>query len=367
MIVVTDYYIDELKQLIKLHLASQGKNPEKFKSLLHQITSDEQGDLNSWALQWEEEGDRYYRRGEKEEAMMCYNFGRFPFSNSKDRLQSHQKCIEVFKEINPFENGLKRVEIDHQDTTIPVYVSGEWTKDTPLFLVMGGIVSIKEQWGVLLQKGKKLGYAVCVSEFPSVGENPLEYNVDSYQYVHAILNQLSMGKKELKAVLMGISFSGELMIKTAATRDDILGVICSGSPIQTFFEDKEWKSQIPETTWRTLEYLCKENRAQLTRTLEHFSIGKTTLQRIKSPIKYIACIDDDIVPPAEVEHLKEQITDLEVIMLKDIHGGLNSMPLIKKYIPLSLIEFKRGKKNLLAILLRKVVKRLAKKHQAIIQ
>ena len=368
MIAETINYLDELKDLIKLHLTSQGENPEDYQKLLDSITKDSHEGTNSWANQWIKKGDKYYDQGDKNNAMMCYNFGRFPFINNHPRSYAHEKCIHVFEEIYlQNKKGARRVYIKYKDLRIPVYLSGQWKEKKPLLLVMGGIVSIKEQWGVLLEKGKKLGYAVCVCEFPSVGENQLSYTEDSYMFIHAILDQLSEEKEKLKAALMGISFSGELMLKTAATRGDILGVLCSGSPIKEFFVDNNWQKQVPLTTIKTLEHLCGLEVKDLYHQLNRFAIEEKLLKNIKAPIKYICSTLDDIIPPAEAIYLKNNIREAEILELDDVHGGLNSMSLIKKYIPMSLVEFKKGKKNIVTLLLRSIVSRSVKKHKSTIQ
>ena len=360
-------YVKELKSLILLHLQSQSENPEDYKSMLDKIKTDEHADPASWTNQWVKKGNLYYNEGQMKKAITCFNFARFPFINHKDRANAHQRCVQVFNELMVTEkSGIKRVIVKHDQQEIPVYHSGEWKAGTPLLIVMGGIVSIKEQWSNILEKGKKLGYSVCVAEMPSVGENPLTYSADSYRFIGSIMNQIIGNKPSdnLKAVLFGISFSGELMLKYAATDNRILGVICSGSPINHFFTNPNWFENVPETTTRTLAHMTKTNGQYLEEHLQDFVIKEEVFGKIEAKTKYIACRNDDIVPFEEAMYLKMKKADTELLILDDIHGGLNSMALIQKYIPLSLSEFKNGKSHPISFLFRMITKRFLKKFNA---
>lgn len=341
-------YLQELKELIILHINSQGIKDKSLINLVNSVKTDDQTE-NSWGNLWLKKGDEYVKESRLNEALSCYIFGRFPYVYGDNRRRSHIKCIELFKRI--YKVGIKDFKtkiIFHKNLKIPVYLSGEWMEGKPLLLVMGGIISIKEQWGQFLKIGKKLGYTTCLAEFPSVGQNPLIYDKDSYLYINSILDQLSQGNINLKAVLCGISFSGELMIKSAIHNKNSIGIICSGSPVSNFFSDPKWIYSVPITTIKTLKYISKtEKNESLFDKIKDFKICNDDLKKINIPIRYIACSKDNIVPPSEAQLIKNFIKDSEYLMLNDIHGGPWSMKLIKMYIYINLCKFNGKDKGIL--------------------
>ena len=358
-------YLEELKDLIRLHLASQGEQPEKYNSLLGTITSDTEGDEHSWANQWIRQGDLFSKQRDKRRALLCYNFGRFPFVNGPDRAKAHQKCVNLFQFTRVDNNNIRKVRVPvGEDREMPVYTSGKWSKRTPLLLVIGGIVSIKEQWGDMLTAGSKLGFAVCVAEFPSVGENPLKYDAASYSYLRLILDHLAQGEQDLNVYMVGISFSGELVIKLAAEDQRVKGIICSGCPVLKFFQDAQWWEVVPETTKRTLAHLmgCEEER--VFSTLQSFTISNATLKKVNIPVNYIACRKDDIVPFEEAAILSSRLQHIRVLELNDHHGGPNSMPLIKKFIPMSLMEVTKGKWHPLTLAFKLMISAMLGRYKA---
>ena len=114
---------------------------------------------------------------------------------------------------------VQRLEFDPPDGKIACWASGlDEKRRRPLLLVMGGIVSVKEQWAPLLPKLRRMGFAAVVTELPGVGENTCAYHPESWRLLPHLLDRLSGSAGTDDASLLALSFSGHLALR-AATED----------------------------------------------------------------------------------------------------------------------------------------------------
>lgn len=356
------YSIHELKHLIELHIAAQNVPFEVFAPALAAIDHDGEPGSGDWATEWSLLGQELLADGKPEAALQAFNFGRFPFIDGEARRDAHQRCVSLFQSwILAKRPGIQRQMVSFAGNEFPVYVSGKPGPKRPLLLVIGGIVSIKEQWYRSLLDGTKLGFAVCVAEFPGVGENPLSYTPENAAYIGAIVDALCGEDRDVSVYCVAISFSGHLALLHASSDPRIRGLILSGTPAHTFFRCPDWWLQVPATTLATLSHLTGEPLPDLAQRMQRYALSIAQLSSIAIPVRHITAQRDEIVPAADAAFLLQHLPQAEELRLDDIHGAPHCMPLIKKYIPYSLLVLSGRSRGLFGWLLRLAVGRESRK------
>ena len=119
------------------------------------------------------------------------------------------------------------------DGTFAYYATGVARGVTgPVLVVLGGIISPKEQWAPLMRMSGRLQMPVVVTEMPGVGENRTRYTPASAAELSALLDDL---RAEHGAYVLGMSFGGHLALRCAAVDPRIHGIATVGAPIDGFF------------------------------------------------------------------------------------------------------------------------------------
>lgn len=349
--------IEEIKGLIRLHIATQAVNQQEFLAVLDEVRDGNGAGPHSWVGEWSRLGESLVDRGKLIEAVQAFNFARFPFVDGPERQTALERCIEVFAAFRELGcPDARRVEIECRGVNVPIYVRGVPATGVPLVVVMGGIVSLKEQWYRTLLDGPKLGFAVAVADFPGVGENPLLLEHSSCAYLGSILDYFERQTPELAAIVVAISFSGQLALRQAARDRRIRGVITAGAPLRHFFTDAAWFRDVPETTKRTLVRVCGVTREALFEHLGELAVGEEELERIDVPVHNIVSLRDDIVPAADALYLERHVRQLSVLRLDDIHGAPHFVGAVRKYIALGLVRIGFPKRRWLGRVLAALVR-----------
>lgn len=335
--------VDELKELIRLHILTQDVDRKAFRAVLDRIETDGDGPA-SWVAQWESEGDRQRAAGRLIDAMQCYNFARFPVIDSRARALAHDKCLAAWRSWAAASRApIERLLVNGDGGQVPIHVSTAAGPDRPWLFVMGGIVSLKEQWYRTLADGRKLGFRVAVADFPGVGENPLVYRASSHRLISAVIDRLHAQGRAAPVYVAGISFAGHLAIQCALEDPRVSGIIASGSPLRQFFTDASWWPRVPGTTRRTLSHLCRKPPGELWPHLAGFAVDEAALRRLTIPICYIASRRDEIVPFAEAALLRAAAPHARVVTFDDVHGAPHHIRSIRKLIPLELLRMNRSR------------------------
>jgi len=346
-------YLNELKNLIMLHVQSQQLDKSKCLSVINRIQREEGNEQGSWTYEWMSLGNDYLHNNQKLAAVQCYNFARFPYVDANARKRAYVKCVTVFtKWINEQRTTIERRTIYFEEEKIPIYVSGFDIQKRPLLIVIGGIVSIKEQWHKFLLDGPRLGLSVIVAECPGVGENPLTYDHKSYRMIGALMDAFSDQADVDHTYFVGMSFGGALGIKYALEDSRICGITTVGAPLKYFYIDSDWFRKVPDTTKKTLAHLCKVDQEDLFSTIQSFVIDDGEAQKLTMPLHYIFSRQDEIIPLTEKQYLKNNVSQLELIEFDDVHGSPHHMGEIQKYIPLSIMRQHKGKFTFLKWVLR---------------
>jgi esterase FrsA len=346
-------FIEECKQFAVLHARSQQLSEQDWNDVLTRIHHDDTEEPGNWTDEWLRLGDRYRNEGKKAEAYQCYNLARFPYVRSTLGSTALKRCVETFREwVAESGKAVQYRSFTHQGQSVPFYLSGLTAPDRPLLLVIGGIVSLKEQWSPFLFLGPKLGFTVAVIECPGVGENPLVYTENAHQMISAVLDSLAGEVNVDETYFVGMSFGGQLGIAAALVDARIRGITTVGAPLHHFYQDRDNWDRLPRITRLTLAHLCRIPEDRLFEPLQRFAFEAAQLRKLTVPLHYVLSLRDEIIPQREKEFLLHSVEDLELMEFDDVHGSPNHLGEIQKYIPLSVLRQQNSKRVLLKGLLR---------------
>ncbi|MFC4497385.1 alpha/beta hydrolase [Streptomyces ovatisporus] len=316
-------HLQELKEFARLHARGQGMRPAHAAHVLEQITNDTPGDPRSWARVWTAQGDVSARRGDLLDACRHYALARFPYHEGSDRRRAQELCVSAFDEWRREMRDIERLEFRHPDGDIVCWATGlDDKRPRPLLLVMGGIVSVKEQWAPLLPKLRRLGFAAVVGELPGVGENTCAYHPGSWRLLPFLLDRLAGRARTGDSSLMALSFSGHLALRAAAEDARIRRVLTVGAPVAQFFTDAQWWPRVPRITVETLHRLTGvPNPGELRSLLGEFALTGDVIDALRIPVRYVASSRDEIIPAGEHTLLQQAPGDVRVKVFDDVHGS----------------------------------------------
>jgi esterase FrsA len=311
----------ELKQHVVVHARGQKMAPEHYRAVLAAIRDDGEGP-GSWTAEWVAAGDRLEREGRLLEAGRHYAMARFPFVDGPGRRAAHERAVAVFDRWRQGVPGLERLDVPLPDGTARCWIGGtSTTSPRPLLLIMGGIVTIKEQWAPMLARADQLSLAGVVAELPGVGENTLRYDRDSPRMLSSILDALADRADVSRTYALAMSFSGHLALRAAADDPRIRGVVTTGAPISGFFTDTDWQQRVPRITTDTLAHLTDAEPAKVYAEIHDWALSAETMAGLRIPVHYAASRRDEIIPPGETGLLRRHLRDLHLIEKDDGHGS----------------------------------------------
>ncbi|MET8780122.1 alpha/beta hydrolase [Nocardia sp. NPDC004654] len=316
--------VNELKQFAGVH--ARGQQIPNYDKILDRIHHDGEGS-GSWVGEWIRAAEKLASRNLHLEASRHYTMARFPFVDGPARQYALEAGVMEFDRW--------RVSEEHHIYPLDLTVgSGQFrcwttglstTKPRPLLLIMGGIVTTKEQWAPLLARLGKFGIAAIVTELPRVGENSLCYDSHSWRMLSSLLDAVADRADVSRTYAMNLSFSGHLALRCATEDPRVCGVITVGAPITEFFKDRQWQSKVPDLTLNTLAYLTEIPRADLGNALSDWALSADQIAALNIPVSYVASTQDEIIPPSEVRFLRKHARDLQVLVHEDVHGAPHHM------------------------------------------
>lgn len=295
--------VEELKQFAAVHARTQGITPQQSEAVLSRITTDDGSESGSWAGEWTRAAADHEAAGRLLDACRHYTMARFPFVDGPAREHALRKAVETFGKAG---TGLERLDVGG----IRCYAKGLGL-GKPAVILLGGIVSIKEQWAPLLLQLGDLGFAGIVTELPQAGENTLPYDEHSWQMFSTLID--AIGADEVYA--MAMSFAGHLALRCATTDKRIKGVLTVGAPTREFFTDQAWRAQLPRVTVDTLAHLTGGA------DLGGWGLTEDELSSLDIPVAYVASTRDEIIPPADISLLRTEVTGLQLLENDDVHGS----------------------------------------------
>jgi pimeloyl-ACP methyl ester carboxylesterase len=273
---------------------------------------------------------------------------RFPYVDGRPRQQALQRCVAAFEQWRPAGAGIERVTVDLPGGQVHGWAAGLSTTDRrPLLLIMGGIVSVKEQWAPILARIAQLGMAGVVTELPGVGENTLRYDAKSWQMLSGILDALSDRAEVNQTYAMTLSFSGHLALRCAVDDQRIRGVITTGAPINRFFTDTAWQETVPGVTVDTLAALTGAepgvvSAGRVLAGLADWALSTDQLAALDIPVWYVASRRDEIIPAGELDLLREHVRELHLVANDDVHGSPEHTTETQLWCLLALLRMRGG-------------------------
>lgn len=327
--------IEELKQFVVVHARAQGLPEELYRGVLARVTHDGEGP-GSWVAEWSAAARALEERGMQEAllgACQCWAMARFPYVDGPARAHALERCAAAFdrwRAEHPARPGIERVDVDVSGDAGPgrvrCWAAGlSASRPRPLLLAMGGIVSVKEQWGPVLLQADQLGWAMLVTELPGVGENTLRYGPESWRMLSAVLDALAGRADTDQTYASAMSFSGHLALRCAAHDPRIRGVVTGGAPISGFFTDEAWWHRtVPRITKDTLAHLAglaDLPADELFGALAPMALTPAELAALRIPVGYTVSLRDEIIPPGESEALAGHIPALLTNEYDDVHGS----------------------------------------------
>jgi pimeloyl-ACP methyl ester carboxylesterase len=322
--------ITELRQFAQVHARSL--NIRNYRDVLARIDNDDDGAPGSWTGVWTEAGDRLLSSGRPLQASRHYAMARFPFPDGPAREAAGAKCVSAFDAWRRDRGGIERLDVDLPAGRVSCWAAGlsgpaSGAEPLPLLLIMGGIVSAKEQIAPALVLLRRLGVAAVVTEMPGIGENTLRYDADSWRMLSAVMDAVADRADVARTYAYTFSFSGHLALRCAAEDPRIKAVFTSGAPVRDFFTSEDWQRTVPRITMDTLACLAGAKSlagAKGDDTIDHLSplaLTDEQLDAIRIPVNYLASSRDEIIPASETGLLTEHVPGLRVIENDDVHAS----------------------------------------------
>ncbi|WP_100374823.1 alpha/beta fold hydrolase [Bacillus sp. FJAT-45037] len=335
--------LNELKQYALLHVKTHSFTAIDPLEVLNNIDAPSCDETNkgAWDQQWVLAAEECLREKAVDDAIQCLNFARFPFPHTSHQEKASKKLSEYF-EGTYSKKGVQRYTLERNKRQFSVYTSN-LQSNLPCLLVLGGIVSVKEQWNVFLEVGKRLGFSVIITECPGVGENDTIYDSSSHKMIGQILDLFSTKVNVNNTFIVGMSFGGHLAIRQALEDKRIKGITTVGAPLHFFFKNYS-DIEVPLITQITLAHVMDKELGEVGNTLSSFAISQTELRALRTPITYVSSKKDEIIPSREKEFLLTNGQNIKLHEFDDIHGSPNHLDMIQKIIPLSVMKQSRSRK-----------------------
>ncbi|MGI5403985.1 alpha/beta hydrolase [Streptomyces sp. CA-135486] len=315
----------ELRRHVLLHARAQGLAPAHCRELLAGVRTAHGAGHDSWPAVWSRAGDLLAGRGRQLEACRHYGLARFPYAAADDvvRRRAQLLCVQSFDQWRRGRAGLDRIDIRLPEGRFACWTAGlSNTEPRPLIVVMGGIVSVKEQWGPILARADALGVALAVTEMPGVGENTLPYRADSHRMLSVLLDTVADRADVRRTCAIALSFGGHLALRAALVDERVRGVATVGAPLRHFFLDRDWQRCVPDTTVLTLAHLIGCKPGDVFGAVREWALSEDELGRLDFAVMYAAALRDDIVPLTETAALlRGRAGRREVLLLDDEHGA----------------------------------------------
>ena len=332
--------VSELKQFAVLHARTQ-KIP-RYRELLDRIDNDEDGAPGSWAVEWNRAAAEHLAAGRPLVACRHYVMARYPYPDGPARQHAASECVSVFDQWRRQETpGVERLDVDTPAGRVRCWAIGlSRTEPLPLLVVMGGIVSVKEQWAPILPAVRRAGMAGIVVEMPGVGENELGYGPESWRMLPALLDAVGDRADVTRTYTSTLSFSGHLALRAAAQDPRIKGIVTAGAPVGVFFTDPSWLPGVPRITADTLAHLMGTKPADLADRLRPLALTAEQLAEVRIPVGYLLSRRDEIIPGADAELLRAHLRDLRLVQNDDVHGSPHHVAESRLWTVLSVLQMR---------------------------
>lgn len=348
-------YLAELKNLVKLHSTAQNISRNELEYILKEINSEHDG-KSSWGEVWLKYSQLSHKVLDK---IQKANLGRFPYVSNQSQKKCEDLAIEAFG-LWAEKIGATRVAVSGEGGTgFAWMIRGR--RDGPTILIMGGIVSTKEQWGQLLPLFKRLRLNAIVTEMPGVGENTLKYTKTYTNFITKILDAAGISE-DADVRVLSLSFSFTLALHAALNDSRIQAIVTVGGPVCEFFNSPNIWSLVPETTRRTWAHILDTDLDSAFAVLVRNNFPVEKLSEISIPLSYVGSLRDEIIPASDANTLKELAPNVELFFHDDVHGSPSHMRTTQIWLFLQLLgsSTQQCSKSLFCRLIRRLAKMMVK-------
>jgi hypothetical protein len=337
--------LTELKQYARLHARGQGLEQGRTARLLAGIRDDEPGSADSWAQVWNRAGDELAAKGRHLDAARHYTLARFPYPADEFRAYAQRHAVAAIDAWRKERGGIERKEFALPGGTVRAWTSGlDMAGPRPLLVVMGGIVSTKEQWAPLLPKLAKLGFAVVVTELPGVGENEQPYGSGSWRFLTELLDHLDGWADTADTSLLALSFSGHLALRASVEDRRIRRILTVGAPVARFFTDEQWwRAQVPDVTKEVLVQLtgaADQDALFAALSGEGWALTTPQLSTVTASVGYVLSSRDEIIPRGDSHLLGAALDRLALKEFDDVHGSPAHLGEMRTWLLATLLRFR---------------------------
>lgn len=326
--------LDELRSFVLLHARAQRLSDRAVHRVLGRISRDSGAGPGSWVGEWSDAAAAASARGGYAQASALYGIARFPYVDGPARAEAHQRCLQACEMALRRRPEVARRTVRTDEGSFVYYSRA--APGRPLLAVLGGIVSLKEQWAQVLSTGRRLGMAVAVTELPGVGENTLPYTPASWCFLSLLLDDVGDQADTSACYVLGMSFGGHLALQASLHDPRIRGVATVGAPITHFFSRPERWQRLPVLTRRTLAHLTRTTEADLPARLPQWRLDEAALGQLSIPVRYVASSRDEIIPSDEVATLLRYAPHARAIEFDDVHGSPGHVTLTRVWLAMSL-------------------------------
>jgi esterase FrsA len=333
--------VDELKRYADVH--ARGLEIAGYRSLLDRVGHDGTGP-GSWVGEWTAAGDRLTASGRHVQAARHYLMARFPFVDGPARQEAYDKSLASFDRWREG-RGLERIEVDFDGHRLSCWAAG-LAPDRPVVLILGGFLTVKEQWAPALPIFARLGMAAVGLEMPGVGENQVPYTRSSHRFLSAVLDALAGRADVTRGYALAMSFSGHQALSCALEDPRIRGVVTVGAPISAFFTDEVWRKQLPAVTVDTLAHLTGGDLD----AMSDWALTASALAGLEIPVGYVASLRDEVIPQADPQFLRTHVRNLSVLTHDDVHASPMHVEETRAWLTLSLLRM-QGARDMRTLLL----------------
>lgn len=314
--------VAELKDFARAHARAQQVAARQYASVLNRVTHDGSGP-GSWTHEWSELAEASHRDGRLLQAARLFTMARFPYPDTDARHRAWERCVAAFAGWRDRE----RVALDPLDLRLSGGRVRCWSTgldragDRPVVIVMGGIVSVKEQWAPVLLRLRRLGIAGVVADMPGVGDNEVCYDDDAWRMISELADELGNRTGTGSVHALAMSFSGHLALRAAAENPRLRAVITVGAPVSAVFADPLWQDTLPRITIDTLAHLTRADPGSVGERIRPWALSPALLGALDIPVAYIASRRDEIIPRSDIELLRRYVRRLRLLENDDVHGS----------------------------------------------
>ncbi|WP_306192443.1 alpha/beta hydrolase [Streptomyces sp. MK5] len=311
----------EAKQFVGLHARFMGLDPSEVDGVLDRIgTLDGEG-RGSWVAEWSAAADRHVRAGKPRAASNLYNLARFPRADSPARREAGELAAQSLHTWLLRSGAGERRTATVDGHEVPFLYQCGPRPDAPLVIMMGGIVSLKEQWGGFLQAIPRTGSAVAIVDFPGVGENGVPYSRSAGKVFTAVMDTVADSCAADRTLAVALSFGGHLAMVQSQADPRIRKVVTVGSPISRSFTDPAALAAMPRITRAALSHTSGVASDALDQHLSELALRPQEIADLKIPVRYVASLRDEIIPQDDWREAARLHDGFHVNAFDDVHGS----------------------------------------------